>query len=93
MTKYRLSPEAKDDLIRIYNYGIVQFGEVQAERYLSELFNCFTNITKNPEQYQSVDDIILGYRKCVHKSDSIYFRINVSVVEVMAIVGRQNWRG
>lgn len=28
MANYRLSPEAKDDLIRIYRYGIFKFGEV-----------------------------------------------------------------
>lgn len=37
MANYRLSPEAKDDLIRIYSYGIFKFGVVQADLHLSEL--------------------------------------------------------
>ncbi|WP_435624009.1 type II toxin-antitoxin system RelE/ParE family toxin [Flagellimonas sp.] len=91
MTKYKLSPEAKDDLIRIYSYGISKFGKVQAEVYLSELLNCFDRISKNPYHYQSVNHIVLGYRRYVHKSDSIYYRIVASTVEIMAIVGRQDF--
>ncbi|MEM8937916.1 MAG: type II toxin-antitoxin system RelE/ParE family toxin [Bacteroidota bacterium] len=91
MTKYKLSPEAKEDLIRIYNYGISMFGLAQADHYLSQLLNCFERIAKNPNQYQSVDHIIPGYRRCVHKSDSIYFIANEKSIEIMAIVGRQDF--
>lgn len=90
MANYRLSQEAKDDLIRIYKYGIMRFGEVQANLYLSELLDEFERIGKNPEHFQSVDQIIPGYRRCVYKADSIYFRIILNTVEIMAIVGRQD---
>ena len=48
MANYRLSQEAKDDLIRIYTYGIMRFGETQANLYLSELLDEFERIGKNP---------------------------------------------
>lgn len=90
MPNYRLSPEAKDDLIGIYNYGVIRFGEVQAELYLSELLNEFERIVKNPEHFQAMDDILPGYRRCVYKASSIYFRITLDTVEIMAIVSRQD---
>ncbi len=90
MANYRLSPEAKDDLIRIYTYGMLKFGETQAECYLSELLEEFERISENSEHFQSVDEIILGYRRCVHKADSIYYRILNDIFEIMAIVGRQD---
>ncbi len=46
MANYRLLPEAKDDLIRIYKYGIMRFGEVHANLYLSELLDEFKRICK-----------------------------------------------
>ena len=91
MTKYKLSPEAKDDLVRIYNYGMTKFGQAQADLYLSELLSCFERIVKNPNQYPFVNHIVSGYRRCVHKSDSIYFKMNENSIEIMAIVGRQDF--
>lgn len=38
----------------------------------------------------SVDYIKKGYRRCVCGVDSIYYRINQNIVEIMAIVGRQD---
>jgi toxin ParE1/3/4 len=33
MAEYRLSNEAKNDLIRIHQYGVEKFGEIQADNY------------------------------------------------------------
>lgn len=32
MANYKLSTEAKDDLIRIYHYGVERFGATEAEK-------------------------------------------------------------
>lgn len=90
MADYRLSEEAKDDLIRIYQYGVKRFGMSQADRYLNNLFNCFDMIAERPFSFESVDQIKAGYRRCVCGSDSILFRLNQETVEIMAIVGRQD---
>ncbi|RXP52232.1 type II toxin-antitoxin system RelE/ParE family toxin [Lutibacter sp. HS1-25] len=92
MTNYRLSNTAKEDLIRIHNYGVKTFGERQADKYFNSFFEYFDIISKNPYSFESVDYIKIGYRKCVCGSDSIYFRINENdkVVEIMALIGRQD---
>jgi toxin ParE1/3/4 len=41
MTSYRLTNEAKDDLLRIHEFGTVVFGSVQADKYLNNLFDSF----------------------------------------------------
>ncbi len=38
MDKYRLSNEARIDLIRIHHYGVKKFGMVQADKYIDSLF-------------------------------------------------------
>jgi toxin ParE1/3/4 len=90
MANYRLSNEAKEDLIRIHQYGVEKFGEDQADKYFDSFFKYFDIIAERPFAFESVDYIKNGYRRCTVGSDSIYYRINDGIVEIMAIVGRQD---
>jgi toxin ParE1/3/4 len=90
MSKYRLSNEAKEDLIRIHHYGVKIFGVTQADKYFNSFFEYFDIIAQRPFSFESVDYIKIGYRRCVCGSDSIYFKVNSDIVEIMAIVGRQD---
>lgn len=95
MADYRLSNEAKNDLIRIHQYGVKKFGKVQADKYFNTFFDYFDMIAERPFSYELVDYIKEGYRRCVCGADSIYFRINDNdnIVEIMAIIGRQDIAG
>ena len=90
MMKYKLSNVAKQDLIRIHQYGVKNFGESQADKYFEAFFVNFELIAERPLAFESVDYIKKGYRRCVCGVDSIYFRINGEIVEIMAIIGRQD---
>lgn len=90
MNKYRLSNLAKEDLIRIHHYGVRQFGIAQADKYFNSFFEYFDRIAQRPYSFESVDFIKEGFRCCVCGSDSIYFKVNHDIVEIMTIVGRQD---
>lgn len=90
MIEYRLTEEAKEDLRRIYEYGYKEFGENLADEYFHSFFEAFIKIAESPLIYQSVDNIRLGYRRCPHRSDVIYYRINQDTIEIMAIIGGQD---
>ena len=90
MAKYKLSNTAKEDLIRIHHYGVKKFGITQADKYFDSFFEYFDSITQRPFSFESVDYIKKGYRRCVCGSDSIYFKVNIDIVEIMAIVGKQD---
>ncbi|WP_375324378.1 type II toxin-antitoxin system RelE/ParE family toxin [Flagellimonas sp. GZD32] len=90
MAKYRLSTTAKEDLIRIHQYGVHKFGMVQADKYFEIFFEYFNLIAKQPFSFESVDHIKKGYKRCVCGSDNIYYKINDDVVEIMAIIGSQD---
>ncbi|MDZ7717577.1 MAG: type II toxin-antitoxin system RelE/ParE family toxin [Balneolaceae bacterium] len=89
MANYRLNKQAKKDLIRIHQYGVLKFGVDQADQYLRDFFDQFEVIARYPERYPKVDFIRKGYRRCVCGVDSIYYRVQHEIVEIMAIVGRQ----
>lgn len=90
MADYKLSNEAKADLIRIHQYGIQKFGETQADKYFDSFFENFELIAERPFSFESVDHLKKGYRRCVCGADSIFFKINNDVIEIMAVVGRQD---
>ena len=90
MANYRLTNEAKNDLIRIHRYGVKKFGMTQADKYFNSFFEHFDIITENPFSFESVDHIKKGYRRCVCGVDSIYFTLNDDTVEIIAIIGRQD---
>ena len=91
--RYKLSNEAKSDLARIYWRGVEAFGELQAERYYEALFQRFYDIVEAPYKYQAVDYIREGYRRSVCGVDSIYYRMDGEIVEVMRVLGRQDATG
>jgi toxin ParE1/3/4 len=90
MAEYRLSNAAKEDLIRIHHFGVEKFGIRQADKYFDSLFDCLEIIAQRPFSFESVDYIKEGYRRCPCGSDTIYYRINDNMVEIIAIVGMQD---
>ncbi len=89
MASYKLSNEAKNDLIRIHQYGVKRFGMAQADSYFNTFFQYFDRIAEHPFSFESVDHIKKEYRRCVCGVDSIFFKVNGNSVEIMAIVGKQ----
>ena len=89
MANYRISNTAKEDLIRIHHYGVENFGIEQADKYFESFFKYFDIISQRPYSFEAVDFIKVGYRRCVCGSDSIYFKIDNNVIDIMTIVRRQ----
>jgi len=92
MAEYKLSNAAKEDLIRIHHFGVEKFGITQADKYFDTFFDYFETIAQSPFSFESVDYIKEGYRRCPCGSDTIYYRINNNMVEIMAIIGMQDLR-
>ena len=90
MAGYRLSNAAKEDLIRIHQFGVEKFGINQADKYFDLFFDYFEIIAQRPLSFESVDYIKEGYRRCPCGSDTIYYRITDNKVEIMAIIGMQD---
>jgi len=90
MTKYKLSNVAREDLIRIHHYVVKKFGMVQADKYFNSFFEHFDIIAQRPFSFESVDFIKEGYRRCFCGSDSIYYKVDNDIIEIMTIIGRQD---
>jgi toxin ParE1/3/4 len=87
---YSISEEAEEDILRIFFYGVGQFGVLQAEKYYHLLFEYFQNIADNPQSYERVDYIREGLRRCPCGSNSIYYLINLNGIRIVAVLGQQD---
>jgi toxin ParE1/3/4 len=92
MANYKLSNEAKNDLIRIHQYGVKKFGVHQADKYFETFFEYFEIIAARPYSFESVEFIKDGYRRCVCGSDSIYYKISSNCIDIMAVIGKQDMK-
>lgn len=89
MENYRLSLNAEDDLERIWFYGLEQWGLEAADRYYQAFFDHFEDIASHPLLYAPTD-IREGYRRSICGKDSVFYRLDGEIVEIMAIIGKQD---
>ena len=91
MANYKLSKLAKEDLMRIHEYGTRNFGASRAEKYFHAFFDRFEELAQRPYSFEDVSYIASGYRRCISGVDTIYFRVENESVEIMTIIGRQEF--
>ena len=91
MYKYHLSYEAEEDIVRIFEYGLGRFGLQQANKYYDMLFEYFNKIASNPFMFPVVTKYRDIDRFCVCGVDTIYFNIKGDEIEIITIIGRQDY--
>lgn len=91
MAQYYLSPDAAEDIERLFLFGIERFGAQQATKYIDGLEKRLEHIANSPVVYPDVAHIRAGYRRSVYGVHSIYFReIGSHGVEIIRIIGRED---
>jgi toxin ParE1/3/4 len=90
MAGYRLSEKADEDLGRLYEYGMLHYGQDRADRYYNGLIERFEALAENPRLWPAVDHIHPGYRRSVYGRHSIYYRIEPDAVVIVRILGQQD---
>lgn len=92
MYNYVLTKDAENDLERIHDYGVAQFGILLADKYYEMFFECFNKIVTNPFMFPNSDYLNKGCRYCVCGVDTIFYRIiSDNLVEIITIIGRQDF--
>lgn len=92
MYKYKLSIEAEEDIVRMFEYGLRRFGLMQANKYYDMLFECFNKIASNPFLFPVVSRYKDVERFCVCGVDTVYYNINGDEIEIITIIGRQDYK-
>jgi toxin ParE1/3/4 len=91
MSQYKLSPDAAEDIERIFLFGIERFGAILATKYLDGLEMRLAQIAQVPATYPEVSQIRVGYRRSVYGVHSIYYReLDNNTVEITRVIGREH---
>ena len=91
MAHYRLSRDAEEDLERLYEYGILNFGFLAADRYFDDLIAHLEDLAAHPQRFAAVDEIREGYRRSVFGVHSIYYKLpGRDPLLIARILGRED---
>ena len=89
--KLQINKRAVDDLSAIFAYGLEQFGQQQAQSYVSQFQSHLTLLLANPLMGQDMSYIRAEIRRSLCNEHVIYYRITQHTLVVMRVLhGRQD---
>lgn len=92
-TRYRLRPEALDDLDDIWRYTAETWSLAQADRYIDQLVTTFEALVNLPGVAREYVEFTPPIRIQVHQSHLIVYRVDNSMIDIIRVLGgRQNWK-
>lgn len=86
MGKIFISPLAERDLIGIWQYSCGQWGESQADQYLSDLDKGIQRLAGNPNSGASRAHVREGYRVLFVKSHAVYYKVTSTVIHIIRVL-------
>jgi toxin ParE1/3/4 len=82
VSRYVLSPAARADLERIWDYTCERWGNDQAEEYVREIQRAVERIVDNPMIGRACDEVRPGYRRHAVGSHALYYRVSGSMASL-----------
>ena len=86
---YKLSEAASQDIERLLDQSIIDFGLLQTEAYYNDLTHCLSLLAENPEMGTGADDIRAGYRRFPHESHLIFYTIQDEHILIIRILHKR----
>ena len=85
MPSYRLSPEAKKDLLNIRAYTQKKWGNQQAQKYIDALERRCDELARSLHMGRERPEIKPGYRSIAEGKHVIFYRAGDSGIEILRI--------
>ena len=86
MSQVVLSPKAKTDLSRIWDYTFEEWGVDQADKYVRELWAAIQEQANDHTTSADISDVRPGYRKFRSGSHVIFFKLTGEGIDVIRIL-------
>jgi toxin ParE1/3/4 len=80
------TPEADNDLIEIWAYTAERWSELQADTYLSRIFDMLDDVAAGRMHGLSAEDVRPGYRLCRAGSHVAYFVDDTDTITVIRVI-------
>ena len=89
MAQFRITPTARDDLIKIGHYTEQQWGKPQRNTYLKNLEKRFHWLAENPELGKHRIDIAEGYYSFPQDEHVVFYLITQNGIDIIGIPHKQ----
>ena len=89
MPTYRLTPDARTDLINIRRFTLTNWGADQSRKYLDKLRQTMQLLSATPSLGKSRPDIGAGVHSFPHGSHVIYYLVHANQLVVFGVLHKQ----
>ena len=89
MPDYRLTPDARSDLIEIRRYTLKQWGRSQSQKYLSELRQIIRLLAETPTIGKHRPEVASGVFSFPHVSHVIYYVVHAHQLVVFGVIHKR----
>lgn len=89
MLNFRLTPDAKSDLIEIRRFTLMQWGSAQSHKYLSELRHIIRLLVETPSLGRLRPDIGSDVLSFLHVSHVIYYVVHDQQLVVFGVLHKR----
>lgn len=83
---YELSPQADQDISKIFDYSVDGFGVKQAVFYLSQFDELFEQLIDNPELGRERPEIRAKLRSIAQESHVVFYRILKDRIRIVRVL-------
>ncbi len=86
MPSYRLSPEAKKELLAIRAYTRNKWGNQQAQKYIDTVEKKCAQLARSPHIGRERSEIKSGYRSLAEGKHVIFYRVGDDGIDILRIL-------
>jgi toxin ParE1/3/4 len=82
---FNITPRAKEDLRRIWSYSFEIWGEAQADKYVTDIYERFSWLAKRPQIGKHRPDIEKGYYCFPQGSHLVFYLIRDGYIDIIGV--------
>lgn len=84
--RLRLSPEAKEDIYLMHEFGSLRFGVRQADTYVDDLMHLFAEVEQFPQAARERTDVVPSIRLWRYQAHNVCYRIEGDIIWIVRIL-------
>lgn len=89
VNRFNLTPRAKEDLRGIWNYTVEVWNLAQADRYITQIYECFSWLAAHPNMGKHRADIREGYHCFPQNAHLIFYLIRDGSIDIIGVLHKE----
>lgn len=89
MGVYKLSRKAEIDLAEMYQFGILKFGLLQAQKYFLEMHDVFQVLHENADLGRDASEYIEDLKRFAFKAHTLFYLQTTSGIFILRVLSQR----